>query len=46
MPFDVHLGLPTDAVFSQDGRWVAYQTGQIGEGEAHEPFRPLAPNIK
>jgi serine/threonine-protein kinase len=45
MPFDdVHsAGLPTDAVFSQDGRWVAYQTGQIGEGEGTtyvEPFPP------
>jgi hypothetical protein len=25
--------LPTDAVFSPDGRWVAYQTGEPGEGE-------------
>jgi serine/threonine-protein kinase len=32
---------PTDAVFSPDGRWVAYQSGEGGTGEATtyvEPF--------
>ena len=32
---------PTDAVFSPDGRWVAYQIGEAGAGEATtyvEPF--------
>ena len=32
---------PTDAVFSPDGRWVAYQIGEAGAGEAIayvEPF--------
>ena len=32
---------PTDAVFSPDGRWVAYQVGEVGAGEATtyvEPF--------
>jgi hypothetical protein len=34
---------PTDAVFSPDGRWVAYQIGETGAGEAStyvEPFPP------
>jgi hypothetical protein len=34
---------PTDAAFSPDGRWVAYQIGEQGAGEATtyvEPFPP------
>jgi serine/threonine-protein kinase len=34
---------PTDAAFSPDGRWVAYQIGEPGAGEATtfvEPFPP------
>jgi Tol biopolymer transport system component len=45
MPFrDVKsMVFPTDAAFSPDGRWVAYQIGEQGAGEATtyvEPFPP------
>jgi Tol biopolymer transport system component len=32
--------LPTDAVFSPDGRWVAYQTGRSDAGEATTFVQP------
>ena len=35
---------PTDAVFSPDGRWVAYQTGDVGTGEATTYVQPYPPN--
>jgi serine/threonine-protein kinase len=35
--------LPTDATFSPDGRWVAYQVGQQGQGEAHTYVQPFPP---
>jgi serine/threonine-protein kinase len=31
---------PSDAVFSPDGRWVAYQTGEPGQGEGTLFVRP------
>jgi len=34
---------PTDAVFSPDGRWVAYQTGQAGSGEPTTFVQPYPP---
>ena len=37
------VGVPTNAMFSPDGRWVAYQVGESGTGEAItyvEPFPP------
>ena len=37
------MSFPTDAVFSPDGRWLAYQIGEPGAGEATtyvEPFPP------
>lgn len=34
---------PTDAVFSPDGRWVAYQTGDVGTGEATTYVQPFPP---
>ena len=40
--------LPTDAMFSPDGRWVAYQTGEVGMGEGQtyvQPY-PLIPGVK
>lgn len=39
----IDSSLPTDAVFSPDGRWVAYQVGRPGEFEGTtyvEPFPP------
>jgi serine/threonine-protein kinase len=44
-PFDgvKSIMFPTDAAFSPDGRWVAYQIGEAGGGEATtyvEPFPP------
>jgi len=32
---------PTDAVFSPDGRWVAYQSGDQGSGEATTYVQPF-----
>ena len=40
--------LATDAMFSPDGRWVAYQTGEVGMGEGHtyvQPYPPI-PGVK
>ncbi len=39
----VSVGVPTDAVFSPDGRWVAYQVGQPGPGEATTFVQPYPP---
>jgi len=36
--------LPSDAVFSPDGRWVAYQLGQVELGEANLYVQPFPPN--
>ena len=35
--------LPTDAMFSPDGRWVAYQTGEVGMGEGVTYVQPFPP---
>ncbi len=35
---------PTNAVFSPDGRWVAYQAGEASEGEATTYVQPFPPN--
>jgi Tol biopolymer transport system component len=35
--------LPTDAMFSPDGRWVAYQTGKVGMGEGETFVQPFPP---
>ena len=32
---------PTDAAFSPDGRWVAYQSGDVGTGEAMTYVQPF-----
>jgi Tol biopolymer transport system component len=37
------MSYPTDAVFSPDGRWVAYQIGAPGEGEATTYVEPVPP---
>jgi serine/threonine-protein kinase len=34
---------PSDAVFSPDGRWVAYQAGDLGTGEATTYVQPFPP---
>ena len=34
---------PTNAVFSPDGRWVAYQSGDLGTGEATTFVQPFPP---
>jgi hypothetical protein len=34
-------GLPIDAMFSPDGRWVAYQTGEFGVGEGELYVQPF-----
>jgi eukaryotic-like serine/threonine-protein kinase len=34
----------TDAVFSPDGRWVAYQIGEPGQAEATTYVQPFPPN--
>jgi serine/threonine-protein kinase len=46
MPFDEvrSTSLPTDAVFSPDGRWVAYQTGEVGGPEGTTYVQPFPPN--
>ena len=46
MPFDDVRGsaLPTDAMFSPDGRWVAYQTGDAVGGEGTTFVQPFPPN--
>jgi serine/threonine-protein kinase len=36
--------LPSDAAFSPDGRWVAYQLGQVEQGEANLYVQPFPPN--
>ena len=35
--------LPTDAMFSPDGRWVAYQTGEVGMSEGDTYVQPFPP---
>ena len=35
--------LPTNAMFSPDGRWVAYQSGERGQGEATTFVQPFPP---
>jgi Tol biopolymer transport system component len=35
--------LPTDAMFSPDGRWIAYQTGEVGMGEGVTYVQPFPP---
>ena len=35
------IGVPTDAVFSPDGRWVAYQTGDAGTAEPMTYVQPF-----
>jgi serine/threonine protein kinase/Tol biopolymer transport system component len=35
--------LPTDATFSPDGQWVAYQIGQTGPGEGTTYVQPYPP---
>ena len=35
--------LPTDAMFSPDGRWIAYQTGGVGMGEGETYVQPFPP---
>ena len=37
------LGAPTDATFSPDGRWVAYQVAHAGSGEATTYVQPFPP---
>ena len=37
------LGVPTNATFSPDGRWVAYQAGETGSGEARTYVQPFPP---
>ena len=46
MPFaDVQsASFPTDAVFSPDGRWVAYQAGEASQGEAILYVQPFPPD--
>ena len=46
MPFgDVRSpSYPTDAVFSPDGRWVAYQAGEASQGEATTYVQPFPPD--
>jgi Tol biopolymer transport system component len=39
----VSMEFPTDAVFSPDGRWVAYQSGEAGSGEATTYVQPYPP---
>ena len=34
---------PTDAMFSPDGRWVAYQMGEQGQGEGTTYVQPFPP---
>jgi serine/threonine-protein kinase len=35
------FGIPTNAVFSPDGRWVAYQVGERGTGEGTTYVQPF-----
>jgi serine/threonine-protein kinase len=35
---------PTDAVFSPDGKWLAYQIGEAGRGESVTYVEPFPPN--
>ena len=35
--------LPTNAMFSPDGRWIAYQTGEAGQGEGTTYVQPFPP---
>jgi dipeptidyl aminopeptidase/acylaminoacyl peptidase len=46
LPFDDvrSLTVPTDAAFSPDGRWVAYQVGESGAVEATTYVQPFPPN--
>jgi Tol biopolymer transport system component len=37
------VAVPTDAVFSPDGRWVAYQVGRSGSAEATTFVEPYPP---
>jgi hypothetical protein len=38
-----NLSLPPDAMFSPDGRWVAYQMGQVGATEGTTYVQPFPP---
>jgi len=44
-PFDdvKSTTFPTDAVFSPDGRWVAYQSAEAGQGEGTTYVQPFPP---
>ena len=35
------IGVPTNAIFSPDGQWVAYQVGEAGSGEAMTYVQPF-----
>jgi len=35
--------IPTDAMFSPDGRWIAYQIGEVGMGEGEMYVQPFPP---
>jgi dipeptidyl aminopeptidase/acylaminoacyl peptidase len=37
------VGMPTDAVFSPDGRWIAYQVGEAASAEAWTYVQPFPP---
>jgi hypothetical protein len=45
-PFDgvTSSTFATDAAFSPDGRWVAYQVGEAGQGEGITYIQPFPPN--
>ena len=47
-PFgDIHSLLPVDAVFSPNGKWVAYQSGRPGDNAIYvQPFPPTGPKYK
>ncbi len=38
------LSLATDAVFSPDGKWVAYQVGEVVQAEGTTYIQPFPPN--
>jgi serine/threonine-protein kinase len=39
----ISRGTPTNAAFSPDGRWIAYQSGESGSGEAILFVQPFPP---
>jgi serine/threonine-protein kinase len=43
VPDTTSVGLPTDAAFSPDGHWIAYQIGDAGVGEATTFVQPYPP---